>query len=265
MLSTYRGLRIPCPTSPAECGGMGTEQLGMRTAGEAWLPDDGAVVCCITGDAALREYCARVAAAAGLGFAAVASAEEAGPLWADAALVLLGTDVADLPPQRRHDVILVGRGEDRALLWERAVSLGAEHVAELPEAAGWLVEFFGRSQGGAVQGSVLGLIGGCGGAGASTTAALLAGASSLAGRRTLLVDGDRLAGGLELSVSPHRPEGLHWRQAGRSILTSSRRLSLGSEISLCCPGQLAGGLGRGCQGPASSGSSTPRGQPLTSS
>ena len=210
MLSTYRGLRIPCPTSPAECGGMGTEQLGMRTAGEAWLPDDGAVVCCITGDAALREDCARVAAAAGLGFAAVASAEEAGPLWADAALVLLGTDVADLPPQRRHDVILVGRGEDRALLWERAVSLGAEHVAELPEAAGWLVEFFGRSQGGAVQGSVLGLIGGCGGAGASTTAALLAGASSLAGRRTLLVDGDRLAGGLELSVSPHRPEGLHW-------------------------------------------------------
>ena len=189
---------------------MEAEQLGMRTAGEAWTPDDEAVVCCITTDVALREDCARVAAAAGLGFEAVTTAEEAGPLWAVAALVLLGADVPDVPPQRRHDVILVGRGEDRALLWSRAASLGAEHVAELPEAAGWLVELLGRRQGGAVQGSILGVIGGCGGAGASTTAALLAGASALGGRSTLLIDGDRLAGGLELSVSPRMPEGLHW-------------------------------------------------------
>ncbi|WP_077489015.1 septum site-determining protein Ssd [Sinomonas mesophila] len=189
---------------------MATEQLGTGTIGEAWIPDDGAVVCCITADAALREDCARVAAAAGLGFDAVSTAEEAGHLWAGGALVLLGADVGDLPPQRRHDVILVGRGEDRALLWTRAASLGVEHVAELPEAAGWLAEFLGRRHTGIVQGSVLGIVGGCGGAGASTTAALLAGAASLAGSRTLLVDGDRLGGGLELGVSARAPEGLHW-------------------------------------------------------
>ena len=189
---------------------MATEQLGRGTAGEAWIPDDGAVVCCITADPALREDCARVAAAAGLGFDAVSTAEEAGHLCACSSLLLLGSDVADLPPQRRHDVILVGRGGDRAVLWARAAVLGVEHVAELPEASGWLVEFLGRRRSSTVQGSLLGVIGGCGGAGASTTAALLAAACSLGGSRTLLVDGDRLAGGLELCVSARAPEGLHW-------------------------------------------------------
>ncbi|GAB3278320.1 hypothetical protein GCM10027449_18390 [Sinomonas notoginsengisoli] len=127
--------------------------------------------------------------------------------------------------------MLLGRSDQRQALWERAAQIGIDHVAELPEAAAWLVEFLGRRNAEGSMGTVLAVLGGCGGAGASTTAALLAGAASLTGVGTLLVDGDRLAGGLEASVSAHPVEGLRWPD-------------LGSASGAINPAQLAASLPR---------------------
>ncbi|ASN52922.1 septum site-determining protein Ssd [Sinomonas sp. R1AF57] len=188
---------------------MDRQEQGRPEAG-GWVPGTAAAVCCITADEGLREDCARAAAVAGAAFEAASSAGEAAALWSRADLVLVGADVVELPPQRRDAAVLVGRGSDRGLLWQRAADLGVDHVAELPEAAEWLVEFLGRRGSDRSSGSVVGVVGGCGGAGASTAAALIAGAAALDGASVLLVDGDRLAGGLEASVSERGAEGLHW-------------------------------------------------------
>lgn len=196
-----------------------------------WLPEAGAVVCCITGDAALRDECARAAAVAGVAFEGVGSASDDPRLWTGADLVLLGADVSEVPPQRRGSTILVGGAGQRHQLWDRAAALGIDHVAELPEAAGWLVEFMGRRGAQGRSGLVVGIVGGRGGAGASTTAVLLAGAAAHGGARVLLVDGDRLAGGLEAALGEQPMEGLRWPD-------------LGSASGAINPDQLAASLPR---------------------
>lgn len=184
--------------------------LSSAVGERGWLPEAGPVVCCVSADDALREECARVAAVAGVEFEGVRSADDAPGLWHRADVVLLGPDVAELPPQRRSSSVLVGRSAQRRELWQRAATLGIDHVAELPDAADWLVEFLSRRSAETPAGNVLGVLGGCGGSGASTTASLLSGAAALAGTETLLVDGDRLAGGLEASVAADPAEGLRW-------------------------------------------------------
>jgi secretion/DNA translocation related CpaE-like protein len=175
-----------------------------------WIPEAGPVVCCVTGDATLRDECARAAAVAGVVFEGVPAVGGDAGLWTRADLVLLGADVGEVPPQRRGSTVLVGGAGQRRLLWDRAAALGIDHVAELPEAAGWLVEFLGRRGAEGPSGVVVGVVGGCGGAGASTTAVLLAGAAAHHGSRVLLVDGDRLAGGLEAVLGEEPLEGLRW-------------------------------------------------------
>jgi secretion/DNA translocation related CpaE-like protein len=181
-----------------------------RGTGGGWLPETETIVCCISSDAALTQECARVAAVAGVGFEAAESADAAASLWSRADLVLLGADVSDVPPRRHDATVLVGRAADRHILWQRAADLGIDHVAELPDAAGWLVEFLGRGRSEAASGTIVGIVGGCGGAGASTAASLIAGAVALEGSSVVLVDGDRLAGGLEACLSERGVEGLHW-------------------------------------------------------
>ncbi|WP_422934176.1 septum site-determining protein Ssd [Sinomonas sp. P47F7] len=178
------------------------------TADAAWTPED-AVVMCVTGDPMLLEDCARVAAVAGARLEGSAGFGDAPAVWGERPL-LLGADVDDVPPRLRGDLVLVGRSSERERLWGRAAEMGVEHVAELPEAAGWLVEFLGRRRIRAAEGAVLGVVGGCGGAGASTTAALLAAAAAARGHATVLVDGDRVGGGLELCLADESPPGLAW-------------------------------------------------------
>jgi secretion/DNA translocation related CpaE-like protein len=178
-------------------------------SGGGWFPEDGAVFC-ITSDAGLLEECAQVAAAAGVPFESAPSFRDAGREWDSGGLLLLGADIDDVPPRRRSDVVLVGRSVGRDLLWQRAGVLAVEHVAELPDAAVWLVDFLGRRRRDAGEGLILGILGGCGGAGATTTAALLAGAFADRGLSTALVDGDRLGCGLELGIAEESLMGLKW-------------------------------------------------------
>jgi Flp pilus assembly CpaE family ATPase len=72
--------------------------------------------------------------------------------------------------------VLVGSDLDDADVWQRAVQVGAEHVVFLPDAEVWLVERLSdaahRSTG--AEAPVVAVVGGRGGAGATTLACSLA-------------------------------------------------------------------------------------------
>ena len=91
-----------------------------------WIPEAGPVVCCVTGDATLRDECARAAAVAGVVFEGVPAVGGDAGLWTRADLVLLGADVGEVPPQRRGSTVLVGGAGQRRLLWDRAAALGID-------------------------------------------------------------------------------------------------------------------------------------------
>ncbi|KAB7847712.1 septum site-determining protein Ssd [Streptomyces mobaraensis] len=148
--------------------------------------------------------------------------------WDRASLVLVGGDcagrLAGLP--HRENVVLVGREPADPDLWRRAVLVGARNVALLPDEEGWLVDRIADTVED-VDGPALtvGVIGGRGGAGASTLACALAIGAARAGRRTMLVDADPLGGGLDVLLGAERVDGLRWpafagsrgRMAGRAL------------------------------------------------
>ncbi len=130
-------------------------------------------------------------------------------------LVLLGADltgamraVAGSP--RPAGLVVVALGEVAAHTWQDAVALGAEHVAVLPEAEPWLLDRLLDVTSARPSGRVVSLIGGRGGAGASTLAAALAVTAAAAGTRTMLVDLDPLGGGLDLVLGAEHESGLRW-------------------------------------------------------
>ncbi|QDY78125.1 septum site-determining protein Ssd [Streptomyces qinzhouensis] len=175
----------------------------------------------LTEDMELLDDLLRLCAAAGAEPEVRARVPERGESWADAPLVLVGDDAAAhcRGAGRRSGVLLVGRDREgegtvgfvEPALWRRAVEIGAESVVRLPDAEGWLV---GRIadvvEGAGQQALTVGVLGGRGGAGASTLAGALAVSAAGAGVRTLLVDGDPLGGGLDVLLGGERSEGLRW-------------------------------------------------------
>lgn len=148
----------------------------------------------ITRDSLLLDEVLRLAAAAGVEL--TVREDPAASSWSSAPLVFVGDDVlagaAGRALPRRDGVIIVRRGtglpDDRtpAATWQGAVALGAEHVAELPEAGRWIVDRLAESGDAAMSGGpVISCVAGVGGAGATTLAALLAREA-----RGLLVDLD---------------------------------------------------------------------------
>jgi secretion/DNA translocation related CpaE-like protein len=164
----------------------------------------------VTSSAVLRAEVERIVAAAGAHLRVVANALEGGRYWDGAAAVLVGSDVRELPPRRRAPAVLVGLDGEGDSLWHLAAVLGAERVAVLPDAAAWLADHLSRSRSPGPGGLILGVTGGCGGAGATTAAVWIAQAAAGMGARVLLVDGDPWGGGLELSVAAEESPGLRW-------------------------------------------------------
>lgn len=179
-------------------------------AAEAWLPDDAAEVLLVTGFHFLQGEVERIVAAAGGQLRVVADVADAAQYWDSAAAVLVGSDVRELPPRRRAPAVLVGLNGEGDSLWHLAAALGAERVAVLPDAAAWLAEYLSRSRSPEAGGLVLGVTGGCGGAGATTSAIWIAQAAAELGVRVLLVDGDPWGGGLELALAAEETPGLRW-------------------------------------------------------
>jgi Mrp family chromosome partitioning ATPase len=129
-----------------------------------------------------------------------------------APLVLLGADLAvraDRLP-RRSAVILVARQTEPRDVYPLAQRLSAEFVACLPAAQDWLLARLADTAAGEPRGRVLGVVGGRGGAGASTLAVALAVTGVRVGLSTLLIDADPMGGGIDLALGWEGVEGLRW-------------------------------------------------------
>ena len=167
----------------------------------------------VSDDPALIDDVLRLAAAANVELHLSTEPESARGHWSRAPLVLVGVDaagrMAGLRPERRRDVVLVGRQMGEAD-WQRAVTLGAEHVACLPDSERWLIDRIADSGEGPLRhGFVVGVVSSGGGAGASSLAVTLAG---LVARdsRVLLVDLDPLAGGVDVLLGLEGAPGTRW-------------------------------------------------------
>jgi secretion/DNA translocation related CpaE-like protein len=111
----------------------------------------------------------------------------------------------------RPSLILVGRADGPDPSWRQADALSADHVVLLPAAEAWVVDTFAENAaGGSRRGTVVAVVGGRGGAGASVLAAALAVTARRRGLDTLLVDADPYGGGVDLVLGWERLQGLRW-------------------------------------------------------
>ncbi len=169
----------------------------------------------VTADAALLDDLLRLTAAAGLQADVAHDAGASRRAWSTAPIVLVGNDLADdlvrRSPPRRPNIFLVSRDLDDAEVWQRAVDVGAEQVTIMPDGEPWLAERLADVAAGAgPDGTTVSVLGGRGGAGASTLATALALTGMRRGRRTMLIDGDPLGGGIDLVLGGEANEGSRW-------------------------------------------------------
>jgi secretion/DNA translocation related CpaE-like protein len=193
--------------------GRGVHGRGVHGSGRNKGRQDHSAVAVMT-PGFLADEVGRLAAAAGCEPEWVTDPGSLREKWITAPLLLLDADAAasaasaGLP--RRDSVVIVAAAPEPEL-WRRAVAVGAEHVAVLPDAEAWLVGAFSDSvESPAAPGGVLAVLGGRGGAGASVFAAAVAVAAVESGRRSLLVDCDPLGGGVDLVLGAEDVAGLRW-------------------------------------------------------
>ncbi|MCP2332712.1 septum site-determining protein Ssd [Actinoalloteichus caeruleus] len=167
-------------------------------------------------DDELADEVLRVAAAAGCEVDRVWDIAEARRRWAAAPLVLVGADTLPRLPEaglgRRRGVLAVSTSPLPEGNWRAAVLLGVDRVVTLPGDDELLVTALAdATEPPATRAApVVGVLGGRGGAGASTFAASVAWASARWGGHPLLVDCDPLGGGLDLALGMEKVSGLRW-------------------------------------------------------
>ncbi len=189
----------------------------------------------ITSDPDVLDDLLRLAATAGAGLQVEADVGAARRSWAAASCVVVGPDAivacarARLP--RRSGVVLLGGDLDDAGIWQLAVEAGAEHVVFLPDGERWLVEMLAESVEPAQRvGALVAVIGGRGGAGATTLAAALGVTAARAEHRVLVVDADPLGGGMDLVFGAEATAGLRWPE-----LSSTRGRVPGAALAGALP------------------------------
>ncbi|TYL49917.1 septum site determining protein [Nocardioides sp. BGMRC 2183] len=175
---------------------------------------DPAAALVVTGDELLLHELLPLTAAADVAPRVVDHAEQALVGWSRARVVLIGLDraaeLASLQPDYRAHVYLVATGHVPDDAFRTALTLGARQVVELPGSAGWLVDLLtDLTDQGPDRGQVVGVIGGSGGAGATTLACALA---QWAARATpaAIVDCDPQGPGLDRMLGMERCEGFRW-------------------------------------------------------
>ena len=173
----------------------------------------------VTADPDALDDLLRLAAAAGVEVDVAQDVPSSRRWWSTAPLVLVGPDLVDRFARsrlaRRSKVVVLGRDLDDASIWRRAVEMGAEHVVFLPDAEPWLIAALSDAVEGVGQdGLLLAVLGGRGGAGATTLSAALALTAVRRGLRTLLVDGDPFGGGIDLVFGGELTAGLRWPELG---------------------------------------------------
>lgn len=175
----------------------------------------------VTADPTALDDLLRLVALAGVQADVLDDVAEVRRRWDDAPLVLVGEDLLDLLVAqrlpRRDGVLVLGRDLDDAGVWQRAVDVGAQRVVFLPDAERWLVEALAdATEGPAAGGAVLAVLGGRGGAGATTLACALAQTAARRGLSTLLVDADPLGGGVDVVFRAEEQPGLRWPELAAS-------------------------------------------------
>ncbi len=169
----------------------------------------------VTADPDVLDELLRLAAAAGTEVDVAADAVAARRCWGSSPFVVVAADAtagcARSRLGRRSDVVLLGDDMDDAGIWQRAVEVGASHVVFLPDAERWLTDRFADAvDGGGPGAAVIGVVGGRGGAGATTLACALAVTAAREGHSVLLVDGDPLGGGIDLVFGGEQDRGMRW-------------------------------------------------------
>lgn len=211
--------------SPLSAGGKAKRQSSGVTRADPTPP-----LLLVSDDATLADEVLRLSAAVGASVEVTSPARRVMPqAWRAAAAVLVGADAADGLAQQlprlpaRNGVIVVSHGAPPPTLWQVAVNVRAETVIALPEAAAELVHRLGDLLEGAQSGCLtVGVIGARGGSGTSTLAAGLALASARVWQApTLLVDGDRWGGGIDLLLGIEDRQGLRWPD----VATAAGRVS----------------------------------------
>lgn len=134
--------------------------------------------------------------------------------WRSSSLVLVGFDLAaalvasGLP--RRDGVVIVADGPVDTQVWQLAVSLGATEVFRLPDDQRGVVDLLSEALDEPTAfASTYAVIGGSGGAGASTLSAALALTSSRASS-TVLIDADPIGGGIDVLLGAELKAGARW-------------------------------------------------------
>ncbi|WP_349827146.1 septum site-determining protein Ssd [Brevibacterium litoralis] len=129
--------------------------------------------------------------------------------WQAAVLVLLGEDVGEHPAALGAPSVLVGTEETR--VWEHAARLGTQTVAVLPDASEWLTQrMIAAVEPPGDPATTVGVVAGCGGAGASVLACATARQAAADGLDVVLLDADALGGGLDVVLGCEDEEGLRW-------------------------------------------------------
>ena len=234
----------PTDSRPASAAG-GSVQ---RTDAATGVAPSG--VTALTADPRLADELQRLAAAAAVSLR-VLDTVPSGVAW-PSGLLLVGADLVRAVARRRPasagGAVVVALQPDldadgEGRLWRHAVAAGADQVAVLPVAHEWLLARMARTAEPPGRARVVGVVGGCGGAGASVLAAALALVAAESGLRTLLADVDALGGGLDLAVGLDDVAGLRWPD-----LASARGRLPGASLHASLPraGAMAVlGWGRG--------------------
>jgi secretion/DNA translocation related CpaE-like protein len=178
----------------------------------------GAIVLIATADPWLLDGLLRLAAVAEAEPMVARDVEQARIQWRQAEVVLVGADLSEelaaVGPARRPGVVLVVEGAGSGTEvdpYRRAIEIGAQDVATLPEHESWLIDLMASAaEPWAGRAIVLCVVGGRGGSGASTFASMLALTALRRGCDGLLIDGDVLGGGVDLVLGREDVEGSRW-------------------------------------------------------
>ncbi|MCD0450622.1 hypothetical protein LO762_15700 [Actinocorallia sp. API 0066] len=162
----------------------------------------------LSADPALVDDARRLAAAASVEIAVARNAAEARSALRRAALVLVGLDLP-ATVERRPGLVVLTRSRT-VPVYERALLLGAERVAVLPDDEAWLTERMARVCLPGAFGALVTVTGARGGAGASVLSATLARTAARRGSRVLLLDLDADGGGLDTLLGLETAQGTRW-------------------------------------------------------
>lgn len=154
----------------------------------------------VTADDTLLDGALRLCAAVGVTPVVARDTAAARKSWKTAPAVLVCADLvpalARADPPRREAVVVIGHTIEG--LWPDAVALGAERVCVVPAEQELVTEILANAVEGHGEACVVSVMGGCGGAGATTLAASLVLAGAARGLSSLLLDADPLGGGIDL-------------------------------------------------------------------